>query len=360
MTEKQEHIAKLKQRLHELPSETTRAYETELTSLVMKEEPEFPDKVSTILDLLEQETEEPIRYACFVMATIWYRRNKDSLSFENLIRKYRTTFSNHPSFEHFRLLYYVDYVAVADTDWEVIAAAAQKNADTMNHCGARHMFAEFVAMFLENDALHISEDKRQYWLKLAIANVEQAITLDSQYAKFYCTKGRLYGLMGRYDDALTYVRYAIQIEPPGSSDYAIRIGNYQAHVLRIQEMKNLTDMRQQMAQYRIEQEELLSQLQDETNEVKGSLMRNLEYLGVFSGIISFTMGSVSLAGSVGNGSLIGAAALIVVLFGALIGVYGMFDLIIHGYCPKKKIQYWITLCIVCVSVGGGFALCLLI
>ena len=86
-------------------------------------------------------------------------------------------------------------------------------------------------------------------------------------------------------------------------------------------------------------------------------MRNLEYLGIFAGIISFTIGSLSLAYGASKYSLIGAGALILILFGALVGTYGLFDIIIHGYKRKERKKYAIVLICTLLLILGGFLIC---
>lgn len=51
-----------------------------------------------------------------------------------------------------------------------------------------------------------------------------------------------------------------------------------------------------------------------------SLTKNMEFLGLFAGIVSFTSGSISISVAVAERSVLGAAGLIVVLMGALLGI----------------------------------------
>ena len=49
--------------------------------------------------------------------------------------------------------------------------------------------------------------------------------------------------------------------------------------------------------------------------------------------------------------------LILILFGALVGTYGMFDLIIHGYKKNDKKRYIIVFLGALLFILGGFVIC---
>ena len=69
---------------------------------------------------------------------------------------------------------------------------------------------------------------------------------------------------------------------------------------------------------------------------KQSMVKNMEFLGLFSGIVSFTIGSLTITGAIADQSIQSAAGLIVVLMGALIGVFAAFGIVLHGIVKKKE------------------------
>ena len=71
---------------------------------------------------------------------------------------------------------------------------------------------------------------------------------------------------------------------------------------------------------------------------KESMTKNMEFLGLFSGIVSFTIGSLSITGAIAEQSIKHAAGLIVVLMGALMCVFAAFGMILHGFHAVRKNQ----------------------
>ncbi len=63
--------------------------------------------------------------------------------------------------------------------------------------------------------------------------INHAISLDSNYAKFYCTKARILGLKNRYVEAQQLLNLAISLEDSSRADYALTIMTYQNHKLAI-------------------------------------------------------------------------------------------------------------------------------
>lgn len=348
------HEAYIMEQLSHAPDEMSRAYELTLTRMMTASD--TPLNIRSVLDLLQDQNKpESLRYACFVMATIWYRHMKDMLNVEDLLHRYGKTFRTHPSFLHYRLLSCVD--CGYRKDWREILKQAEENVKQMKNSGARHMFAEFTAMFFESDQMDAEASEREMWLEKATAQINIAVQENPEYAKFYATKGRIYALQGLYDEAILLVKLAIEKEDSSRKDYAIRIGNYQVVQMNIQQRRHLQQLRQELADYRENQQVMYAQINDKADEINGSLMRNLEYLGIFAGIISFTIGSLSLADDASKYSLPGAGALILILFGALVGTYGMFDLIIHGYKKNDKKRYIIVFLGALLFILGGFVIC---
>ena len=91
---------------------------------------------------------------------------------------------------------------------------------------------------------------------------------------------------------------------------------------------------------------------------KQTIVKNMEFLGLFSGIVSFTIGSLTIGSAVANQSILHAAGLIVVLMGALMGVFAAFGIILHGVVGKKAGRNFFVLLLGLAIVVGGILLCL--
>ena len=125
------------EKLNEHPDEMSRQYEVGLTKMITASN--TPLNIDDVLGMIDDpNSPDDLRYACFVMATIWYRHMKDMENVENLIRRYQDQFSpHHPSFTHYRLLAYVD--SGYRENWREILKQAEDNARRMNNSGAQQL-----------------------------------------------------------------------------------------------------------------------------------------------------------------------------------------------------------------------------
>ena len=103
---------------------------------------------------------------------------------------------------------------------------------------------------------------------------------------------------------------------------------------------------------------------------KETMAKNMEFLGLFSGIVSFTIGSLSISGAIAEQSIRHAAGLIVVLMGALMCVFAAFGIILHGFhkvkIAKKTQKYersficrhLVVFALGALVVAGGILFCM--
>lgn len=279
--------------------------------------------------------DEKIAFAAFCIQVNRERRMKNRTAESTLLEKYDSRFAkSHPFFGHLRLLNMLDNVS--EYDAKEILQLAEKNKDLIRgNVGCQHALADAVALILEEDQVSPNkylkdENVRNEWLDKGERAVNVAIKWKPEYAKYYCTRGRLLALRGKYDEALRSIAEAIDLEKARGKDYALRIGLYQAHMQQIRGRNQLMGMEAMMKEKMLEYEK---KMEEESHQ---SMVKNLEFLGLFSGIVSFTIGSISIAGAVAEQSMLGAAGLIVVLMGALLGVFSGFGIILHGFGWKEE------------------------
>lgn len=394
------------QRLRELPDETKRIYEKGIMNLAMiGQKTDFPQWVelvrqlpddtpcSDVRQLLEEtglgrenhfdawvnelmnrpdtgdSEEEKVTFAAFCIRIGQLRRNQNRTQENKLMQDYRDRFSSHPFFHHLYLMCLLDQDVVANA--KDILELAKKNTERMpENAGVHHALAIAVADIFEATELSPAQRPEEEWLEEGLAASRKALRRDSEYPKFHCTAGRLLALQGEYDKALKEIAIAIDTENSKQSDYALRIGGYRMYYQRIQEKRHSVAMRQEVQRQLDTAQDLIRQMETSLGEMKenqarleednrASLSKNMEFLGLFAGIVSFTIGGVSMSAALAERSVVGAAGLIVVLMGALLGVFAGFGIILHGYQGPKSRRNLLVLVLGGVILAIGVILCFL-
>lgn len=342
-----------------LPAETQREYETQIVDFALSDNSsEFHLALN---ELLQDESEEDkIRFAAFCTLCEAHRRNKDYSKEKQLIDENENLFNNHPLFTHIKLLYYIDNFDFTITERILVLAESNTNLEVFsNNSSVYHMLADLIVTAFENNEFFGKEPQADSWLQKGLTAVDRAILLQSDYAKFYCTKGRLLTLRKDYDEAAKLIRKAVDLEDSKKSDYPLRINEYLNHLQRIQIQrqndrieKNLNDYMKRIEE---QQTELKQQTDDAVNKLQDSIFKNLEFIGLFAGIISFTIGSINISDSLAEHSFPGAAGLIIVLMGALLCVFAGFGIMLHGKNAEDRnvIVFLLGLAVIVI----GFCIC---
>lgn len=306
-----------------LPNEVERAYELSITQYVT--EIESPTLRKDLNDILASDSyNNEVRYAAFYSLSILYRRNKDISLLENLINSYESQFKEHPTFSHLYVLYMKEKGVGRDVI-KLISKAYDAYQKMSLNAGVVHNFAETVTSCYENSDNTTKDLIKKDWLFKANEAIDNAIELDRTYAKYYCTKGRLLAIDNLFSEAKASINRAIDIESSEKSDYVIRLGNYQYYLLRVQS----EEYKCQIDALVSENEKIIQTTKRELDDkFKEHNIKNLEFLGFFSAIVSFTIGSIQI---INNQSFENAQSLIIVLFSALLSLFGAFGLILHGF-----------------------------
>lgn len=337
------HIDEIRQYFMDLPDEREREYEKQIVNLVM--DTERRDFEPALTQLLTDE-DEAVAFAAFCALSEAHRRNKNYSAQQKLIEKYGHRFESHAFLNHIKLL-----CEVVDFDYrkhEETLTLARKNAENMpRNAGAWHMFADLVATAYEDAEFALADPPAAHWLQEGLEAVNHALILDELYAKFYCTKGRLLAQQGDFDAAAAFIREAVDLEDSNKSDYAIRINGYLNYLRQIQTKKQYLHMNENIthsmgvkmdeydAKLKRQQELVQAQMDEVKGELDNSMAKSMEFVGLFAGIISFTIGSISISASMAERSFVGAAGLIIVLMGALLCVFAGFGVVLYGFESKK-------------------------
>ena len=353
-------VEQIRQEFLSLPGEEYRQYEMAITGfsrdwadfIIKKQNEEDPEPpLMQLLPKPGQELtygteEEKIAFAAFAVAINYERLHKNPKEEGQLLETYREFFGKktgtgaaekyeHVFFFHLDVLYRMD-MAAGNSDAFLMQLLVDSKINSINlskNYGGHHAFAETAALVFENASAQLREQldtAPEHWLEDAKTSAIKAIAQDESYAKYYCTCARIQALRGEIEDAIKNVNLAIALEKNTRTDYSIRIGQYSGYYQQFRAQQKL----------RVQEEAMASQMQEmklamEAQE-KETMAKNMEFLGLFSGIVSFTIGSLTITGAIAEQSIKHAAGLIVVLMGALMSVFAAFGMILHGFHNVKK------------------------
>jgi hypothetical protein len=376
-----------------LPGEETRAYEVTVAafsrdwadSIIKKKQKDDPEPL--ILQLLPKpgaqltygSEEEKIAFAAFAVAINYERLQKNPREEGELLETYREFFGAkhrtgnqyvHPYFFHLDVLFRMDLAPVSNDAFllELLQDAKINSRNLTQNHGGHHAYAETAALVFENASTQLRaqlEAAPEHWLEDAKTSAIKALAQDDNYAKYYCTYARLLAQTGDMDEALKNVSEAIAREKNTRTDYSIRIGQYSSYYQQFRAQKKLQEQEAAMAE-QMQQMHLAMEAQE-----KETMAKNMEFLGLFSGIVSFTIGSLTITGAIAEQSIRHAAGLIVVLLGALMCVFAAFGMILHGFHAVKRdaktqkykrsflCRHLVVFVLGVLVVAGGILFCLM-
>ena len=368
-------VQQMKDLLLALPAQTVRKFETDVVNYALKwDDTVIKNELPNFIELIGGENpskeDRKLAFHAFCVAESYARRNENLSELKEIMQQYQAYFSNEPFLIHLDVCSTIkELEAFRKTAWtperlESVIKTARINMENLRgasnkpeegNIGGAHAFAETVLLAFENASGLLDKltgTTKEDLLKEALDVMVETHIQDSKYAKFYCTHGRLFAVAGRYEEALDYLNKAIDKEDSSKADYPIRIGRYLAFAQQIR-------AQQQNCENRLAADEQLKTVtQAFEDQTKESTTKSMEFLGLFSGIVSFTIGSLTIGSAVAEQSIKHAAGLIIVLMGALMGVFAAFGIILHGAWGKKAIRNLIVLLLGLGIVLGGIWLCL--
>jgi tetratricopeptide (TPR) repeat protein len=315
-----------------LPGDATRDFELYLTRLI-EEAPQVANELEAILDT-SRDLEDGVVYPAFYGLAIYYRRMKEPSKLEKLVHRYENRFGSMPMYNHLLALCLKSKGGPANLE-EAVTRAGIAAAKVTDNAGVLHNYAETIATAVDEEVV-----TDHAYVEEAVRNVKAAIGLAPRYAKYYCTYGRLLSLRGEYAAAVRLIRKAIDIEDSRKADYPIRIGDYQYYLAKV----NFLSYAQKLADRINGYEQQVEKTQQEVRELsQKAFLRNLEFLGFFAALVSFTIGSIQI---LGQQPFDQAAQLMVVLSGSLLCAFAGLSLLLHG-----GRQLWLTLAVFALGVA---------
>ena len=361
----------MREALLALPAQTERKFEKDIVkyalkwddSVILRKE-EHIGILYDFIDLIKQETPSAedrwLAFAAFCIAENYARRNENLTTLKTLETDYGPYFKDEPFLLHLEVCTLIKKLEAykkeewKNTDFSVVLEKAFTNMNNLTgNIGGSHAYAELILLAFENapELLHYLNPKKKEKLLQSALDIMVVVHDRDTYAKFYCTHGRLFAVAGKYEEALEYLNMAIDKEDSTKSDYPIRVGRYLTFIqqVRTQQQAELNKL--------AADEQLKNVVKTIEEQTKDSTTKSMEFLGLFSGIVSFTIGSLTIGGAIAEQSIKHAAGLIIVLMGALMGVFSAFGMILHGFANKKTLRNLVVLLMGLAIIAGGMWLC---
>ena len=295
--------------LKTLPENNEPKFTARLSNYLLKNDEDINSLKKKVQEILEKEENITIKFSAYYALMIIYRRYQDPYSATILTIQYKDKFENIPLFVYQESRVYVDY----NDEASLLKALnyAQKAIDLLNgieYAGFYHNYAEIVAILCET---HNKLDKKM--IEQAFNYIDKAISINSDYAKYYSTLGRLQTCQGNYRIAEMNLNKAIGLEDASLSDYTIRISKYQNLLIR----NEMTELHNNL-------ENKYTKIENDFQRSKNSI---IEFLSFFAAIIAMIFTSVQISLSF---KFIDAATLLIILGGVLIIAFGMISCILKS------------------------------
>lgn len=325
-----------------LPPMEQRKYETDIANWCLEKPKLKSEFLYRLLDneiTFYHENPDSVLFTAFVALCTYLRRLKDSSKYQALIEKYGDRFVSFKLYPHFCSMMYKE-LRTDDGYHSAILYASQAIDKLPEQEGILHNFAETV--------IEATEEKVELdpsYLAKAEQVLKKAMSLSPKYPKFHCTKGRLLAIKKDYKTAAESILKAIDLEDSSKHDYVLRINDYQNYLAKIRNEQLQTKMEESIQKLTASKETLEKSLENAKTE-------NLQMLGFFVAIITFTLGSFNI---VKQDKIMDSVFLLFILTGCLIISYVAFTVLFSNN-QNSKGKILIASALGLLLLGSGFAI----
>ena len=147
--------------------------------------------------ILEHTSNVSLKFNAFYSLMVLYRKQKDVSKAEKIAKKYNNLFKDKPLYLYQMSSIYKKRLTKSDAILAIeYARQAKKQIEMVNekYPGFYHNLADVIALAYENKLISGNE-----LLEEGLENITKALAIDYNYAKYYCTLGRLQILEGNYN-----------------------------------------------------------------------------------------------------------------------------------------------------------------
>lgn len=191
----------------------------------------LPDARERLLSFLRSNFEElRLRFSAFYAVLSDMRRNKDFTLYREIFHKYVAEFRDRPMALLLESQLHLNAFPNRVETSLALEFARRAHVELPDHFGVTAHLAECIAC-----AGEVGEVKKRGDLEAGVSLLDRAIAQEGGvYGRYWVTRAKLEALLGDYDSALAAIDKAIDLEPSGHPNYAIRVGDFQAVKLSIQ------------------------------------------------------------------------------------------------------------------------------
>ena len=320
-----ETLDDLKGFLAGLSSQRDQQYSNSIRAAVLSH-PDFLEELLTRFIREDPDAPTSQREAAYYSLCIGHRRKYNSAYFDRIVREMCVELPQSP----ISWAMTVEGLLQRRQDQATLEHARGLCLKAMKHLawpGIPYQMAEIslrLSEFASSDQREILLKDAEKHLDAAQARIDRSNSdVVAPHPKYLALRSQILSRKGRHVEALVAIDEAIASEDSRSSDYALRLGRFQATRVEIVVEERLNRMRQISDEYGVLFEERTAQIQD---ELRQSRRETIEILALLAAAIAFISVSATLAvrAPVGAGiPLIAAAGGVLILvfgaFGAAIG-----------------------------------------
>ncbi|MBM4761350.1 hypothetical protein [Bacillus sp. B15-48] len=305
-----------------LPEDTARKFETAIADWSLEHAKTQSELLYNLLEgkmIVYHENPTSIRFTAFASLCVYLRRLKDGSKHQALFEKYGHEFVSFKLYPHLCSMMYRE-LRTMDSFSLAVEYAEEAVRRLPEQEGVLHNYAEAVIVAAEEGL-----ELEPAYLSRAEKDLRKAMFISPKYPKFHCTKGRLLVLKKKYKEASESILKAIDLEDSDKPDYILRINDYQNYLANIRNEQLNAKMEESIHELTVSKETLEKSLESTKTE-------NLQMLGFFIAIITFTIGSFNL---VKLDKVLDTVFLLFVLTGCLIISYVAFTILFSNKNTNK-------------------------
>lgn len=287
------------------------------------------EESASILLASENEPQEK-RFAALYYLLFRLERNSEFNQYEQLCHKYRKEFGGYPYFNTFlaTIARSKGGIASLQTALSYSETALQSLSDRP---GVLHQYASIAA-----DLLDLLEEPAQDTLVAAQLRVDQAIGASArQNGNFHATKARLLAHGGQFQEAVSQIQLALELENTSAPDSLRRIARFESIRSRIETMRN--------------EARFYSKMTDAQRKLDSMRSEQLQLLGLLAAVVALVTATASTSAKIVSDAAVIRFSLI--LFGAVIIVFASLFYVAQRDSSLRRLVVPVAAAALLISLG---------